>query len=157
MMRHRLLLACVTVLAVTQVGCTARSPQSPAGEVAAPYGLTQWEPLPTLPGAMLMRLAGDPAQPGLFAYRLQFPDGAQVPPHTHNVDLHGVVLSGELLVYFAETISPAVAPRRLTPGSFLVVPAGTPHYEVARGETVLHVSGYGPMTTVPVGASAENP
>jgi hypothetical protein len=35
---------------------------------------------------------------------------------------------------------------RLTPGSYASIPAGTPHYAVAKGETIVQVNGVGPAS-----------
>jgi hypothetical protein len=37
--------------------------------------------------------------------------------------------------------------QELKPGSYMKIPKGVPHYEWARGETIIHLHGIGPLDT----------
>jgi quercetin dioxygenase-like cupin family protein len=89
-------------------------------------------------------LDGDPSQPGWFIVRLRLPDGAQIRPHWHSQDEHVTVLSGHFGVGMGETWSTDQM-RDLPPSSYLSLPAGHRHFAVARGETIVEVSGMGPF------------
>ena len=65
---------------------TAPSPVLPA--------TAKWGEFPVLPGAKIAVLAGNPAQPGLFVYRLLFPANYKVPPHYHPITENVTVISG---------------------------------------------------------------
>lgn len=101
------------------------------------------------PGSMsLSTLAGDMAKPGLYAVRIRMPSQLQVQPHVHPEDRMVVVLTGTLHVGFGERFDPERM-RAMTPGSFFVEPARTPHFAWVRGEDVIvQVSGIGPSGTV---------
>lgn len=101
------------------------------------------------PGSMsLATLAGDMAKPGLYAVRIRMPSQIKVQPHIHPEDRLVVVMSGTLHFGFGERFDPAQM-RAMTPGSFFVEPARTPHFAWVQGEdVVLQVSGIGPSGTV---------
>ena len=107
---------------------------------------------PTLPnGVKLTVIEGDPREVGPFTMRLLFPAGTRVEPHFHPGIEHATVLSG--LVSFG--IGPAFAPdtlRRMPIGSFIVIPAGLPHYGIVEEETLIQAHGMGPWQTTYVNA-----
>lgn len=102
---------------------------------------------PTLPaGVKVVVIEGDPRHAGPFTMRLLFPTGARVAPHFHPGVEHITVLSGA--VYFG--VGKAVEPeklRRFPTGSFIVMPAGSPHFGEIREDTVLQAHGIGPWQT----------
>jgi hypothetical protein len=77
---------------------------------------------------------------------LKLKDGVWIRPHVHPNLKRVQVISGILLLGTAATFD-TLGAQRLSPGSLATVPANTPHFEGARGETVLSLSGEGPMTT----------
>lgn len=83
----------------------------------APEAMT-FEPL--VPGASRAVLWGDPDR-GAYAAYVRFAPGAQHPMHTHPHDIALVVLSG---AYIYTTPEKQI---RVTPGSYLFIPGGTPH------------------------------
>ena len=92
------------------------------------------------------KLAGNRSRAGLFAERCRFPDGYTGRPHTHSVDFHVLVLSGELRLEFGDGHA-TTRVETFGPGGFVVVPAGAVHAESFRGETIVHVAGVGPVET----------
>jgi quercetin dioxygenase-like cupin family protein len=49
------------------------------------------------------------------------------------------------MVGVGNSVAPA-SMLTLTPGSYASIPAGTPHYAIAKGETVVQVNGVGPAS-----------
>ena len=104
------------------------------------------------PGAKLAIISGDPSLPEPFTVRLQFPNGYRVAPHTHPVDEHVTVLSGTLASGMGTTFDEK-AMSNLGPGSYAVLAASMPHFAMARGATVVQVSGIGPFVISYVNAA----
>lgn len=106
----------------------------------------KWGPAPPSlpPGAQAAVLLGSPAKEGPFVLRLKFPAGFAVPPHHHSKDELVTVISGKFGIGTGEKLDRAAA-KQLTPGSFVHLPAGMPHYALADGETVVQINGVGPF------------
>lgn len=98
-------------------------------------------------------LAGSRGQPGLFTQRLILPANFCGPVHTHDRDLHGLVLRGVLLMGVADSTE-RIRVREFPAGSFVVVPAGRRHVEGSKAETEIHLSGIGPLKTVVVDSTS---
>ena len=99
-------------------------------------------------------LAGDRNRPGLFTQRLLLPANFCGPLHTHNHDLHGLVLRGILRMGFADSTG-RVTMREYPAGSFVPVPAGKAHVEGSAVETEIHLSGIGPLATTVVDSTRQ--
>jgi hypothetical protein len=118
---------------------------------AAPGALVAQESTPrTAP--QVTNLAGARDRPGLFTQRLLLPANFCGPLHTHDHDLHGLVLRGILRMGFADSTG-RVAVREYPAGSFVAVPAGRAHVEGSAVETEIHLSGIGPLVTAVVDSS----
>lgn len=103
-------------------------------------------PAPYPSGAMMAVLSGDPAKAGSqYTVRLKLDDGTKIAPHMHGDIENVTVLSGTLMVGVGNSVDPA-SMLALTPGSYASIPAGTPHYAMAKGETVVQVNGVGPAS-----------
>ena len=113
-----------------------------ASLASAEYGRAQ-QPSPT-PRPHLTNLAGAREQPGLFTQRLLLPPNFCSPVHSHDHDLHGLVMRGVLRLGFRDS-SGTLHVREYPPGSFVPVPAGQPHVEGSSVETEIHLSGIGPL------------
>ncbi len=96
----------------------------------------------------IVPLAGSRDRPGLFAQRLILPPGYCSPLHTHNGELHGLVMRGTLRLGVADS-SGKVTVSEYPVGSFIPVPAGRTHVEgtSAGEETEIYVTGVGPIRT----------
>ena len=105
----------------------------------------KWGPAPpSIPkGAQVAVLYGDPAKEGLFAMRLKFPAGYQIPPHIHPKPEVVTVLSGTLHFGEGDTADKTKA-KALPAGSFFAMPTGMQHYAFADEETVLQINTNGP-------------
>jgi hypothetical protein len=117
----------------------------PAGDAAA--AAVDWQPAAALPpGARVAVLEGDPAEPGLFRFRLEMPDGYEVRPHYHPVSERIEVLEGILLLGMGREWDDG----RLEPlaaGNHADLAAEEPHYARIKGLTVIEVRTSGPFTT----------
>jgi quercetin dioxygenase-like cupin family protein len=103
-------------------------------------------PAPYPPGSMIAVLSGDPSKAGSpYAVRLKLPGGARIGAHTHGDTEQVTVVSGTFLVGVG-TAFDAAHMTTLTVGSFVSIPAGTPHFAMAKGETVVQVNGVGPSS-----------
>lgn len=98
-------------------------------------------------GVQRVHLVGDPAQPGVFVYRVRVPAGFAAPMHHHTTTLRSTILSGEVVFAFADAQR---APATVRAGGFVQVPAGLVHAERATKATVMEVRGVGPSQTVAV-------
>jgi quercetin dioxygenase-like cupin family protein len=103
-------------------------------------------PAPYPSGAMVAVLSGDPSKAGSqYTVRLKLPDQATVAPHTHGDTENVTVISGTLMVGVGTAMN-LNSMVTLSPGSFVSIPAGLAHYAIAKGETVLQVTGVGPAS-----------
>jgi len=81
-----------------------------------------------------------------FTYALYIPPGFVAQAHRHSGDLRVAVLHGELLLGMGRKESLRRA-RRFPEGSFLLIPAGAPHYEATKKTTIVISSAVGPLVT----------
>jgi quercetin dioxygenase-like cupin family protein len=95
------------------------------------------------PGAKMVLIEGVLNNPTPFTFRLKLPANYKLPLHTHHAIEHVTVLSGTLNFSAGEKTDPANA-RAFPAGSILIMPAGTPMFGWAEGETILQVHGVGP-------------
>src|SRR5580765_2976217 len=92
-------------------------------------------------GAQSAVLSGPVDKANPYTQRVHLAAGGMIAPHTHPDARHTTILSGELYVGLGETVEPAKAVR-YPAGSFIVMPAGQPHYSLARnGEVIYQESG----------------
>jgi quercetin dioxygenase-like cupin family protein len=96
-------------------------------------------------GAKLAVLYGDPSKAGeLFIVRLKMPANYKLPAHWHPTDENITVVSGTFLMGMGDKLDPAKT-KAYAPGSFIVTPAKTNHYAMAKKEAVVEVSAMGPF------------
>jgi quercetin dioxygenase-like cupin family protein len=100
-------------------------------------------------------LAGARDRPGLFTQRLFLPAHYCGPLHTHDRELHGLVLRGVLQMGFEDSAG-RIEVREYPAGSFVPVPAGRRHVEGSPVETEIHLSGVGPVHTTVVDSTRRN-
>ena len=100
---------------------------------------------PTVP--RITELAGSRDRPGLFTQRLVLPADFCGPVHTHDRDLHGLVIRGTLRFGVADSLG-RLDVREYPAGSFVPISAGRRHVEGSIEETEIHLSGVGPLQTV---------
>jgi ketosteroid isomerase-like protein/quercetin dioxygenase-like cupin family protein len=102
------------------------------------------DPASMPPGARSALLSGDPAQPGRVTVRVQLPAGYRLPPHHHPDDEHLTVLSGTIAVGLGNRFD-ETALTDLPTGSYVVLPAISNHYVVARTAATVQYSSVGPL------------
>jgi hypothetical protein len=123
--------------------------QKDSGHVMLTPKQIKWQAAPpSLPaGAQLAVLDGDPSQAGApYTIGLKMPDGYRMPPHWHPMDASVTVVRGTFGMGLGEKFDPARG-QELKPGSFMRVSKEVRHYEWTKGETVIYVSGLGPLDT----------
>ena len=101
------------------------------------------------PGYARAMLDGEAARAAPFTYRLRLPARFTFQPHTHDSDEHVTVLQGTWSFGVGETFDPSRL-RAVPAGSFVIIPAGTPHFIATEGEAVVQVHGVGPIRFHPV-------
>jgi quercetin dioxygenase-like cupin family protein len=144
--RRRLALA--TVIAAAALMPRAAHAQSlPDGYVEVKASDVKWSPHPTVKGAQLAVLVGDPTKPGPLVMRIKFPPGTRVPPHTHPDDRTYTVLAGEWRLGFGAAFD-STALRSFVAGSLYRLPAGVAHFqESGPTETIIQINTMGPTLT----------
>jgi quercetin dioxygenase-like cupin family protein len=98
------------------------------------------------PGVTVAIIEGDPREAGPFTMRLAFPAGTRVEPHVHPGIEHATVLSGTVSFGLGETFA-AESLHRMPVGSFIVIPAGVPHFGIVEEDTIIQAHGIGPWQT----------
>jgi quercetin dioxygenase-like cupin family protein len=81
---------------------------------------------------------------GPYVARTRFEDGTGIGPHQHTNTTTITVISGIFHLGIGGQVDSS-AVRTYPPGSFLVIPGGVPHYEWGEGDTVIQLSGVGPL------------
>lgn len=141
-----MLLSRVLLAAVVFAAFSAAATAAPAPVIVSPDSAV-WQPVPQFKGWQMAAIVGNPSTPGAYyAYLLKAPDGGQAPPHFHQMTENVTVISGTILVGLGDTLDTA-SMKPLGPGNVVSIPAGVHHYAMAKGETVIEVSGIGPDTT----------
>ena len=100
---------------------------------------------PVLPkGAQIEALYGDPDKAEPFVFRLRFPAGYKVAAHIHPNDYDLTVLSGTIHMGMGDKFD-AARGDGLKAGGYLHLPKNTHHYEWSTEDTVIQLSGVGPV------------
>jgi quercetin dioxygenase-like cupin family protein len=93
------------------------------------------------------QLLGDSSQGGLWVDRAKIPAGRRVLAHTHSQDEPVTVIEGTW--YLGEgTKFDSTKLRGYPPGSFILIPAGVPHFVATKEDAVIvQLSGNGKFRT----------
>ena len=86
---------------------------------------------------------GDTAK-GPFIMLAKFPAGMKVAPHTHSTDEVVTIVSGSFVIGAGDKVDEARG-KVVDAGGYFTIKAGTPHWAVAKTETVLVRYGNGPV------------
>jgi quercetin dioxygenase-like cupin family protein len=98
-------------------------------------------------GRQRAHLFGDSSQGGTWIDRVKIPGGAQVLAHTHPQDELVTVIEGTWYVGEGQKSDPAKL-KGYPAGSFIVIPAGIPHFVAAKdGTVVVQLNGSGRFET----------
>jgi quercetin dioxygenase-like cupin family protein len=144
---RRLAGGALAAAAVLSMPALARAQSLPPGYVEVKASDVKWSAHPTVAGAQLAVLVGDPTKPGPFVMRVKFPPGTRVPPHTHPDERTYTVLAGEWRLGFGERFD-AAALRSFDAGSLYRLPAKAAHFqEAGAAETIIQINSTGPTST----------
>lgn len=96
--------------------------------------------------------------PGLFVERSYFPAGYKSNPHTHPGNLNLTVITGTFNIAITENPDSATVAHVFGPGSFVIIPANQTHFEWFTENTVMDITGIGPLKTInlPIVHSSSN-
>ena len=112
-----------------------------------PEQVNWFTPLYYKDGRQRAQLFGDSNQDGAWIDRVKIPKGGRVPAHTHPHDELVTVIQGTWYVGAGEKFDEAKL-KGYPAGSFIVIPAGVPHFVAAKDEQVIvQLSGNGKFGT----------
>jgi uncharacterized cupin superfamily protein len=98
-------------------------------------------------GRQRAQLFGDSSRGGTWIDRVKIPGGARVLAHTHTQDELVTVIEGTWYLGEGSRFDSAKL-KGYPAGSFIVIPAGTPHFvEAGQGTVVVQLSGVGKFQT----------
>jgi quercetin dioxygenase-like cupin family protein len=133
------------LLVVAAVVFGSAAPQE-APVLVAPDDVKWADGPPSLPsGAKSALIHGDPGKAGSFTLRLKMPGGYKVPPHFHPDTETVTVLSGAFYVSMGDTFDGSKG-KGMPAGSFIAVPAKSPHFAYTKEDTVIQVTAHGPWS-----------
>jgi quercetin dioxygenase-like cupin family protein len=93
------------------------------------------------------QLLGDSSQGGEWVDRVKMPAGKRVLAHSHAQDEVVTVIGGTWYLGEGTKFNPAYL-KAYPAGSFIVIPAGTPHFVAAKdGTVIIHLNGNGKFQT----------
>jgi quercetin dioxygenase-like cupin family protein len=135
--------AAIAVTIVAAVACaTSLAEQNKREIVGVTADQVRWFTPPYyLDGRQRAQLFGDSSQGGAWVDRVKIPGGARVLAHTHPQDELVTVIEGTW--YLAEgTKFESAKLKGYSAGSFIVIPAGIPHFVATKeGPVVVQLSG----------------
>jgi len=115
----------------------------------------QWVAVPGYPpGYARMMLEGKADEPGAHTYRVRMPARFRVEPHTHPADEHITVLQGPWHLGLGESFDTSRL-KALPAGSFVIIPAGTPHFISTENEAIIQIHGVGAVSMTFVSTKRE--
>jgi quercetin dioxygenase-like cupin family protein len=116
--------------------------QKPTARGGQANGLTEWRTVSD--GVERMDLVVSDSPTELKAFRIRYRAGLPTDSgaHYHLGTEHVVVLKGTLALGFGERLDPTKV-TRYGPGSFIVIPVGSAHFEWLEGEVEAHVETVG--------------
>jgi quercetin dioxygenase-like cupin family protein len=98
-------------------------------------------------GRQRAQLLGDSSQGGAWVDRVKIPAGGRVLAHTHAHDELVTVIEGTWYLGEGEKFD-AARLNAYSQGSFIIIPAGVPHFVAAKeGEVIVQLSGVGKFET----------
>ena len=142
-MKKFVLAAILTLPPILALGVSGAA--APAPNVVVPDAVKWTAGTGSMKGAQVAVIDGNPMKAGEYAMRLKLPDGAKFAPHTHGNVEHVTVLSGTLMVGLGAKFDEAKM-TALPAGSYVSVPKALAHYALAKGETIIQITGMGPSS-----------
>lgn len=133
------------VLSGLQFGCVHAGASEPAAKAPRVVSTeTDWFASPG-PIPVMRRIEGNRAEPGPFREYYRTPAGASLGAHQHTADMHIRVIEGRQFILMGDLENARV--QRFDPGSTFVIPAGVWHVEWFESDTLVEITGVGPMRT----------
>jgi len=144
----RLLLVAAAAVTVLAGGARATSAQNKTTVVAITPERVGWFTPPYYKdGRQRAQLFGDSSQGGAWVDRVKIPAGGRVRAHSHPNDELVTVIEGTWYLGEGERFDPAKL-KGYPAGSFIVIPAGLPHFVAAKESAVIvQLSGTGKFGT----------
>lgn len=127
--------------ATNAAGTTA----TPAVAMAASLD-TAWYASPTGATPVLRQIVGVRTEAGHFRYYYRTPATTSLSAHRHTAEMHIRVLEGRQFILMGPDLDSARA-QHFDAGSEFVIPAGMWHVEWFEIDTLVEISGVGPMRT----------
>ena len=149
-MKKNLVCVAAGCLIISLCFAQAGKQQKDSGHVMITPKEIAWQPAPPQlpPGAQLAVLDGDPGGAGTaYTVGIKLPAGYRIPPHWHPMDASVTIVRGVFVMGLGDTFDPARG-HELTAGSFMRLSKGVRHFEWTKGETIIYVSGLGPLDTI---------
>jgi|SRR5690349_13702663 len=139
--------AAVTIIAAVTWGTNLHEP-SEKGIVALTPDQVRWFTPPYYnDGRQRAHLLGDSSQGGTWIDRVKIPGGTRALAHTHPQDELVTVIEGTWFLGEGAKFDSAML-KDYAPGSFILIPAGVPHFvAVKKGTVVVQLSGTGKFQT----------
>jgi quercetin dioxygenase-like cupin family protein len=141
---NRILFATTAVIAIVAAlaSATSLAKQNKKEIVALTPDKVQWfTPSYYTDGRQRAQLFGNSSEGGTWVDRVKIPAGSQVRPHTHQQDELVTVIEGTWYLAEGTKFDPAKL-QGYPAGSFIVIPAGTPHFVATKeGTVVVQLSG----------------
>ena len=136
------------IAATAVVSAMAWSKQNKKEIVGLRPGEVKWFTPPDYnDGRQRAQLLGDSTQGGTWIDRVKIPSGGRVRAHTHPHDELVTVIEGTWYLGEGERFDAAKL-NGYPAGSFIVIPAGVPHFVGAKdGSVIVQVSGTGKFVT----------
>lgn len=104
-----------------------------------------WSDVKNMPaGAKMTVLSGDPSKKKPFVIRIKLPANYTVPLHSHPITEFETVISGTYYLGTGKTMD-LTKGIELPAGSFTSIPAHLKHYGWTKEETIVQISGVGPI------------
>ena len=148
-MKRVLSVAATVVTIMAAIAClTSLAEQSKNHIVGLTADEVRWfTPLYYTDGRQRAQLFGDSSKGGAWVDRVKIPAGGRVLAHTHPQDELVTVIEGTWYLGEGERFDSAKL-KGYPAGSFIVVPAGVPHFVAAKdGAVIVQLSGTGKFGT----------
>jgi quercetin dioxygenase-like cupin family protein len=147
-MRQMLVLVGAMIAVTAVASAMAWSKQNKNEIVGLTPGEIKWFTPPYYnDGRQRAQLLGDSTQGGVWIDRVKMPSAGRIRAHTHPHDELITVIEGTWYVGEGERFDAAKL-KGYPAGSFIVIPAGLPHFVAAKdGSVIVQVSGTGKFGT----------
>ena len=148
-MKKAILTATAIVISLLAVMVTRTLVAQNRKEVVAltPQQMQWFTPSYYKDGRQRARLLGDSSKGGPWVDRVKIPNGGRVLAHTHPNDEQVTVIEGTWYMGEGERFDP-VKLKGYPAGSFIIIPAGLPHFVAAKdGLVIVQLSGTGKFGT----------